>query len=71
MVKAINFRLMTLYYAGLMGPAATDETAWTGVMLYQSQMSVELLSGTNERDVVVVVVGRTRPFTFRTVCILI
>jgi len=37
--QAINFRLMTLY-AGPVGPAATDETVWTGVMAPQAQTSV-------------------------------
>ena len=34
--QAINFRLMTLY-ARPVGPAATDETVWTGVMASQAQ----------------------------------
>ena len=37
--QAINFRLMTLY-AGLVGPIATDKTAWKGVMASLSQTSV-------------------------------
>ena len=37
--QAINFRLMRLY-AGPVGPAATDETVWTGVMASQAQTSV-------------------------------
>ena len=35
----LNFRLMTLF-AGPVGHAATDETAWTGVMASQGQTSV-------------------------------
>ena len=38
-IQAINFRLMTLD-ASPVGPAATDEIAWTGVMTSQSQTSV-------------------------------